>query len=339
MTKARVSHSNRRFLSLRVKLLCGFTLVFSVVFSGAYYWFYTYATQRAMERIEEDLVDTLEGAIAGVNGEEFAALAQVSLKPGQDVPNATPIYWKHQEWLNKVHKIEPRANPYTFVQGQQDYEILWIGDIFRIIRRSSQTRFKDAYIANPSDTNLYKGFSELTITMKPYGDEWGHWVSAYGPIRDGQGRVIGGMGIDFRADYVLDVQKGIRDSMIVSFAITYASLFFLVYVISGVVTRPIIGLTRVAEQIGEGDYGEGLSQFQQGRLQDEISSLSEVFELMVSKVQKREENLKQKVAELKIEIDQAKRQSQVNEIVETDFFQELQAKARQMRMRCREDLT
>ena len=64
----------RRFVSLRIKLLVGFTLLFSGVFAGAYYWFYTYATTSAVQRVQADLLDTLHGAAAGVNGDALKIL-------------------------------------------------------------------------------------------------------------------------------------------------------------------------------------------------------------------------------------------------------------------------
>jgi hypothetical protein len=61
--------------------------------------------------------------------------------------------------------------------------------------------------------------------------------------------------------------------------------------------------------------------------------LAETFSFMVDKVRVREITLKRQVEELKIEIDEVKRQQQVREIVDTDFFQDLQAKARAARVR------
>jgi hypothetical protein len=49
----------------------------------------------------------------------------------------------------------------------------------------------------------------------------------------------------------------------------------------------------------------------------------------------REQGLKQEIQQLRIEIDEVKRQKQVKEIVETDFFQDLQAKAATYRRRSR----
>ncbi len=45
----------------------------------------------------------------------------------------------------------------------------------------------------------------------------------------------------------------------------------------------------------------------------------------------REQSLQQQIQQLKIEIDEVKRQKQVSEIVDTDFFQSLTEKARAMR--------
>ena len=47
----------------------------------------------------------------------------------------------------------------------------------------------------------------------------------------------------------------------------------------------------------------------------------------------REQNLRQEIRQLRIEIDEAKREKQVREIVETETFQSLQAKAAEMRRR------
>lgn len=47
----------------------------------------------------------------------------------------------------------------------------------------------------------------------------------------------------------------------------------------------------------------------------------------------RERKLRQQIQQLRIEIDEVKRQRQVSEIIETDFFQDLQIKAREIRRR------
>ncbi len=320
-----------RFFSLRVKLLMGFTVLFTIVFAGAYYWFYSFATNMAMERIQDDMLNTLNGGIAGINGDEFAAMAQDAKPEASGMPDSDPRYQRHQDWLIRLHMVEPRGNPYTFVKGSKPYEVLWIGDIFRAIRPADETKFRDSY--DSSNSLLYNGLSEVTTRMNPYQDPWGHWVSAYGPIRDSKGQIVGGFGLDFSAEYVYQVQQAILDKVVIAFLVTYSALFVLIFAYSRVLTQPIVVLTRATRRIAEGNYDVNLATMMGGFLRDEIGVLAEMFQIMTNKVREREQTLIRQVEELKIEVDEAKSKKQVKEIVESDFFQQLEAKARRMRDR------
>ena len=318
-----------RFISLHAKLLIGFTVLFSVVFAIAFYWFYSFATDRAMHRIEEDMVDTLNGAIAGVDGDEFIALAREA-EPREDGLTEDPRYWQHLDWLETVHDIEPRANPYTYIKGDEPNEVLFIGDILVAIDPDNSAAFRESYT---SKGGMWGGLTGLNKKLTPYVDKWGSWVSAYAPIANSKGELIGAMGMDFRADYVRQVQQAIRDKVVIAFAITYTVLFVLVFVISKGLTRPVIALTTVAERVAEGDYSQSVSTLYSATLRDEVSTLAQVFEMMIGKVREREESLKRQVQELRIEIDQTKKAKQVAEITETEYFQTLRESAARMRKR------
>jgi methyl-accepting chemotaxis protein len=251
------------------------------------------------------------------------------------VPSQDPLYIAHQKWLMTVHRIEPRAfNTYTFIKGPGEREVLWIGDNYRIIRPDVATVFKEPYEVG-LDSVLLNGFKEDTVNMNYYSDDWGTWVSAYGPIVNSKLEVVGGLGMDMKADYVRQVQQAILDRIVVSFLITYATLFVLVFLLSRGLTRPITALTSVAERVAEGEYDQDLSKLYSGRMRDEVSTLAQVFDLMIDKVHAREEHLKRQVQELRIEIDQAKKERHVQEIVESDYFKELRATAKEMRKRAR----
>jgi CRP/FNR family cyclic AMP-dependent transcriptional regulator len=64
---------------------------------------------------------------------------------------------------------------------------------------------------------------------------------------------------------------------------------------------------------------------------DALGQLARVFQHMERAVSAREQRLKQHVAALSIEIDNAKQARQVAEITETDYFQHLRSKARELR--------
>jgi DNA-binding response OmpR family regulator len=65
---------------------------------------------------------------------------------------------------------------------------------------------------------------------------------------------------------------------------------------------------------------------------DALGQLARVFQRMAAEVRSREERLTQEVRQLRIEIDEARAARQVAEITQTEYFQDLQAKASQLRL-------
>lgn len=65
--------------------------------------------------------------------------------------------------------------------------------------------------------------------------------------------------------------------------------------------------------------------------QDALGQLGRVFQRMADEVATREQQLRQQVQDLRIEIDEAKKAQQVAEITETEYFQQLQEKAQKLR--------
>ncbi len=319
--------------SLRWKILIGFTLIFSVVFAIAFYWFYQFATDTALTRIQNDLTSTLKGAAAGVNTDELLALASTG-KPNAAGFTDDPRFQDQLDWLDTVHSIEPRAWPYIYIPGNKPDEIIYVVDLWARYDPTRATTFMYHKISKGFSLD---GFKQLTLRttngrFDTYTDQWGSWASAYMPVKDKSGKVVAAMGIDFEADYVNQVRQSILDKVFVAFLITYVSLFILVFLISGALTSPIIKLTKIAEAFGEGDYDQDLSQLQStSRLDDEIVTLANVFAVMAGKVRQREQTLRRQVEALKIEIDESRRTKQVSEIADSDFFRDLQTKARQMR--------
>jgi len=101
------------------------------------------------------------------------------------------------------------------------------------------------------------------------------------------------------------------------------------------IARPVLTITDAAAAI-EAERFDPENLNAPAKRTDELGQLARVFQTMAREVYARAETLKQQVQELKIEIDEVKRQKQVKEIVETDFFQDLRDKARQARQQRRQ---
>src|SRR5512135_3272006 len=64
---------------------------------------------------------------------------------------------------------------------------------------------------------------------------------------------------------------------------------------------------------------------------DALGQLARVFSRMASEIYAREQRLKQQVQQLRIELDEVRQARQVSEITESEYFQQLQAKAQDLR--------
>jgi len=349
-----------RFVSLQFKLIVGFTLIFTIVFASTYYWFYDFAQREAMQQIKQGLYDTIIGAtesgILGtddkvqiINGDEMEGLIKEGKVRADGLTDDTR-YWDQVRVLCEIRRVEPRASLYTYIKGEKPGEIIFItswGACLPDPDWNQFAKFRTSYDVNTGpnlagfDQVVFQtktgwcGYDDPTCTPNIYGDKFGSWVSAYAPIRNSSGEAVAALGIDFTSTYVNEVRQKILNSIYLAFSVTYIILLLLVYFVSQILTRPMVGLTRAAEQIGEGNYEVGLKYLnelsQSSRSHDEIGTMERVFRSMIDKVYQREQTLRKQVEELKIVIDESKRNKQVEDIVESEFFQELKVKAQKMR--------
>jgi GAF domain-containing protein len=91
-------------------------------------------------------------------------------------------------------------------------------------------------------------------------------------------------------------------------------------------------LIQAAQSMGMGEMTrEQAAELEQVMGRDELSRLGQAFGRMAQQVIQREENLRREVEALTIQIDAAKQARQVAEITETDYFQHLKTRAKELR--------
>lgn len=94
-------------------------------------------------------------------------------------------------------------------------------------------------------------------------------------------------------------------------------------------------VTNAAAAVETGGFDEQALDAVAGRA-DALGQLARVFQRMGREVQAREQRLKTQVQQLKIEIDEARKTKQVEEVTESDYFQSLQRRANDLRKRASE---
>lgn len=161
----------------------------------------------------------------------------------------------------------------------------------------------------------------------------GSWhTAAYEPIHDPvQDRILFLIVVDVSED---GLRSSIRWQAVLGIGLV--TILFAVLIAQSIyaaqwTVRPVRELSSIAQAVERGETFEPESIAHVTSWGDELGQLARVFSDMVVAVQARERKLKQQVQELRIEIDHAKRERYVKEIVEGDFFQDLQDRARKMR--------
>jgi hypothetical protein len=182
-----------------------------VLVSGVLYWINLCMMDIAQERFNQEMEQTLKGAIAGINGNEFADLTDIAMPTGQDEPIDNPLYQRHQSWLQTINQLAP-TRPITYIRGNNIDEVLIIGDVFRITHPEDAYGFRQKVPSYHQE--MLEGFEGITLDSYTYEDADGSWVAIYGPIRNAAGESVGALELKYDATYVFKVGDHIKEVMI-----------------------------------------------------------------------------------------------------------------------------
>jgi HAMP domain-containing protein len=199
--------------------------------------------------------------------------------------------------------------------------------------RSGEDTNEDASL-NPGERTA---LDSAVQREQPRTFEEGDVLTAAAPIRSSEGGdVIGGVLVSLS---IAEVNSQLRDDLLIAIGIALAALGIgLAAAVVGArrVTRPVGELTAAAVAVEGGSYTPGSLDDVAAR-PDEIGRLAEVFDRMAREVRAREERLRREIKELSVQIDPDKRRRQVSEITETDYFRDLQRRAKELRGGNRDD--
>ena len=342
-----------------LKLATKFTLLLSLVFIGAIL-ISGFALSKALEHKAEAEINYRSQILAGVvNSVREYTSTNVSplLAPKVEtesafIPETIPSFAarevfenlrKNKEYKNLFYK-DATLNPTNLRDKADDFETKLVERFRQEPGLKTISGFRDSfgeelfYSARPFSV---KNPNCLQCHSTPEAAPKSH-LASYGS-ENGFGwklkEVLGTQIIYVPASEVFENARQASALIISIFIGIFALVILLInYLLKWNVLQPIKPMAQVAQKISSDEMSaDEAEEFERIKLApiakrtDELGQLGRVFQKMVREVYAREQQLRQQVQKLRIEIDEAKRARQVAEIAETESFQKLQQEAREMR--------
>ncbi|MBN1220780.1 MAG: HAMP domain-containing protein [Anaerolineae bacterium] len=180
-------------------------------------------------------------------------------------------------------------------------------------------------------TNLKSAIEQQQTTSYVEGSS----LRVVAPINEAGDRVMGAVLVSLPIEHV---QAAVRQQL--ELAVLIAVVVLGVGVLASAilarrVTEPVRRLTLAATAIETGHFNlADLNEFGDltGRA-DELGRLTRVFQQMAYQVYTREQRLKQEVQELRIEIDEVKKEKEVAKVTGSEYFQQVQQEAARLKQK------
>ena len=160
----------------------------------------------------------------------------------------------------------------------------------------------------------------------------GDTVKVAAPVLDSSSQVSGAVLAYLPTDRLQKIMTDARQQGVIMVVVVAILSILVALSLTQRVTKPVGKIIAAAQQVEAGSFDPATIDDLAQRT-DELGQLSRVFQKMAREVYAREQALKQQVQELRIEIDEARRARQVAEVTDTDYFQDLQKKARELRQK------
>jgi HAMP domain-containing protein len=329
-------------LSLRLKLLLPLLALITVIFALSYIGIKRYISSTINNLLDEETASIIDFTTACLNVDELDALTtsdvQYDQSAGWPQGMTDPRYWEVQKCLEDVDGFNPRAELFTYY-AVDDKTLAYGVDQWATLAPDASYPFREIVQQDGEDdyAAMLTGLKETYHypELKYSKDDDVYYYATITPLKNSAGKSVGALVISLDANWVTENLKRVSNILLSVFALIYALVALLVWAITRNATSQLTELKAAASRVADGNYTP--ISLKPQSLGDEVSTLAELFNIMLDKVRGREETLKQEVVELKIQIDMEKRSKDVKEIVDTEFFKELKERAANVRKQRQEE--
>jgi GAF domain-containing protein/HAMP domain-containing protein len=289
--KQQVSLVNKLgYLSLRTKLILGFSLIAAFASLVTSFATYTNTQRQIIENFRRRALTAASITALQQNGDEFERITS-----GSD-----PLYESFRLKNFEILKSDPDfVFVYTMRKDAQG--------IYFVVDGNDPTAegfspYGERYL-EPS-TLLVENFDSMTgpiVEPGIYTDEYGSFLSAYAPIFSSDGRHVGVVGVDIAADVIVQEQRQILyGSILVSLAVMVIGVL-LGNLAGNAITRPIIRLAQGALAFASGRFDQRINITSN----DEIGDLTKTFNSVADQLQFTMNALERRVSDRTIDLKNA----------------------------------
>jgi methyl-accepting chemotaxis protein len=341
------------------KLATKFTLLLSLVFIGAIF-VSGFALSMALERKAQDEINyqgqiliQMVNSVRDYNDAHVANLLEPKLETQERfLPETIPSFAarevfenlrKNKEYADFLYK-DATLNPTNLRDKADDFETALIERFKKEPGKQSLSGFRTLF------------GEQLFYSARPFAITQSKCLRCHNTPQEAPKSQLATYGTDngfgWKLNQVLGTQiiyvpaSKIFNSAHHSFSLfigIFIIIFTLVilvinYLLKRNVIQPLKPMAQLAQKISTDSmsYDEA-QEFERKSLTtiiqrtDELGQLGRVFQKMVREIYAREQRLRQQVQELRIKIDESKRNRQVAEIAESEYFQKLREDAKQIR--------
>ncbi|MDD7795485.1 methyl-accepting chemotaxis protein [Clostridium sp. 'White wine YQ'] len=256
----------RRGFSLKHKIVGSFIIL--VLFSSLLIGFYTY--YKAKANIESAVGNTelsvVNSIVNTIDTEKFNNLTS------KDDMNSE-YYKELQTHLSDIRSTTGLKFLYT-MRKTSDGKYIYVVDGLPIDDKNFSSL---GDVEEDMSKSMAKSF-DGTPGYELNTNEWGHLMSAFIPIKDKSGNVIGMLGADFTADGIVNQLDKLSRNMIIIIFIVIVIGILAGQAISSLLVRSLNKLKNNADLVKEGDLSVKFDKFST----DEVGELTQSFSNMVS---------------------------------------------------------
>lgn len=337
-SKSNKSASQPRFLSLRIRLMVAFTLVFSLLLGGSGLLLKSMFTIDALRETEDQLRAALEETAGRIDAGNLAGLL-IDHTPASENIYSDPRYVELLGELRSTKERSEFANPYILIKDPANRAYLEVVNLEKIEDPELKFDFLSPISSEILDEVIAVGFEQISFYLNDAGileeypdktdlDSFG-LTSGFIPLITQDGQTAAVLGIDFTGDHIQNKLEDVRGMVLPVFGLIYVGGLTFTFITTSIFLSPFPFLTKTAKAISKGDYDHDLSKYYQVRVGWEISDLARAIEDS-GMAHKREQKLIKGVKQLEIYIDSQKREEEVQLITDSEFFANLKSKVKEI---------